>query len=73
MDNEYFLVKWIHETPVRCSVMSRIDIYEEKERQRSVAELVKSDTKFRWKKKICSGLILSAGNKYTPFRYETIV
>lgn len=61
MDNEYFLVKWIYENPTRFTVMQRSDISEDDDSRRPIAELNQAEIKFRWKKQICTGLIVATG------------
>ena len=64
MENDYFLVTWIQEDPVRFSVMARADITEESVRKLSCDKLINQEISFKWNKKIsnCIGKILDSGN-----------
>jgi hypothetical protein len=62
MENDYILVKWIHETPVRCSIMQPSDISEDSARRRPAPSLIDTEVGFKWKKKVCRGLVIASGN-----------
>jgi hypothetical protein len=65
MENDYFLVIWTKEQPVRFSVMSRLDITDDTARNISCQELLDQEVKFKWNKKnlSCVGKILDSGRK----------
>ena len=63
MENEYFLVKWINEVPIRFTIMQRSDMSDHADKRMATAKLLNSEAGFKWKKKTCFGLVVKMGNK----------
>ncbi len=63
MDNDYFLVTWVKETPIRFSVMGRADINSQEARKLTCAALLGQEVSFKWNKanSDCVGKILDSG------------
>lgn len=63
MENDYLLVSWIKENPVRTSIMTKSDIVGELARRKPIRSLIQKEVGFKWKKKVCIGKIISSGKK----------
>jgi hypothetical protein len=62
MDNGYFIVSWIHETPIRNSVMSQADVIDPEVRRARPEELIGEEVEFRWKgRQNCTGKVTAHG------------
>lgn len=64
MDSQFFVVKWVHEVPIRFSIMARNDIVDPETRQQDPKLLVTKEIGFKWKTKTCDGVVIAAGTFY---------